>query len=107
MNLSTAVEGTFDNAFLDGLKAHLADYLTRAHGIDTKKAFTCLNPEHPDKHPSMHLDMRHNKAHCFACGANYDIFDVIGIDFGLTAFPDCVKTACEQTGTPTLLRLNT
>lgn len=104
--VSTAAASTFDNAFLDGLKAHLADYLTKAHGIDTKKAFTCLNPEHPDKHPSMHLDMRHNKAHCFACGVNYDIFDVIGIDFGLTAFPDCVKTACEQTGTPFPERAN-
>ena len=100
MNLSTAVASAFDNAFLDGLKAHLADYLTRAHGIDTKKAFTCLNPEHPDKHPSMRLDERRNKVHCFACGADYDLFDIIGIDYDLTAFPDCVKKACELTGTP-------
>ena len=45
-------------------------------GIDTKKAFRCLNPEHEDKHPSMRYDAKRGKVHCFSCGVDYDIYDV-------------------------------
>jgi len=45
-------------------------------GIDTKKAFRCLNPEHEDKNPSMRYDAKRQKVHCFSCGVDYDIYDV-------------------------------
>ncbi len=74
MNLEEAKESA---------KNHLLDYL-KAKGINTSTHFSCLNPSHEDKHPSMSFDSRRNRCHCFSCGADYDIFDVIAIDTGLT-----------------------
>lgn len=65
------------------IKGQLDDYL-QSKGINTRKPFCCLNPEHNDRHPSMSYDRKRGKAHCFSCGADYDTFDIIGIDFGLT-----------------------
>lgn len=62
-------------------KAALQDYLEDVHGINTNKLFNCLNPEHEDRHPSMAFDKQHNRCVCFACGARYDIFDLVGIDY--------------------------
>lgn len=65
-------------------------------GIDTKKAFRCLNPEHEDKHPSMRYDAKRGKVHCFSCGVDYDVYDVKKLvegrnvrleDEDLTSFP--------------------
>lgn len=64
-------------------KAKLSDYL-ESKGINTRKPFTCLNPAHPDKHPSMSFDAKRNRCKCFSCGATYDIFDIIGIEYNLT-----------------------
>lgn len=72
---------TRDDA-LTACKAKIAEYLT-FQGIDPDRTFTCRNPEHQDAHPSMSLDRVRNKAHCFACGADYDVIDLIGIDYGL------------------------
>lgn len=65
------------------VKEYLECYL-ESKGINTRKPFTCLSPEHNDKHPSMSYDRRRQRCKCFACGASYDIFDIIGIDYGLT-----------------------
>lgn len=65
------------------IRGRLEEYL-RQQGINTRKPFNCLNPDHPDTHPSMSFDPKRNKCHCFACGADYDTFDLIGIDEGLT-----------------------
>ncbi|MBO4515948.1 toprim domain-containing protein [bacterium] len=67
----------------ESAKTNLSDYLT-AKGINTSTNFSCLNPLHEDRHPSMSFDKKRNRCHCFSCGADYDIFDVIGIDTGLT-----------------------
>lgn len=64
------------------VKGYLEDYL-RNKGINTRKPFNCLNPDHPDKHPSMSYDRQRQRCKCFSCGASYDIFDLIGIDYGL------------------------
>jgi len=64
-------------------KGHLLDYLN-AKGINTSTNFSCLNPAHEDKHPSMSFDSRRNRCHCFSCGADYDIFDLVSIENGLT-----------------------
>lgn len=77
------------------LKAMLRDYLEEAHGINTRQPFCCLNPEHEDRHPSMAFDKDHNRCVCFACGARYDIFDVIGIDYGLTSYVQQFRKACQ------------
>ena len=76
------------------VKEQLESYLIQK-GINTRKQFCCLNPEHPDKHPSMGFDKKTNKAHCFSCGASYDTFDLIGIEYGLTDDKDKFKKAYE------------
>ena len=65
------------------VKEHLSDYLQQ-RGITIDKPFQCLNPSHEDTHPSMSLDHKRNKAHCFSCGADYDTFDVIEKEFGIS-----------------------
>ena len=67
----------------ESAKTNLSDYLT-AKGINTSTNFSCLNPLHEDRHPSMSFDKKRNRCHCFSCGADYDIFDVIGFDTGLS-----------------------
>ena len=66
----------------DIVKGYLADYLT-SHGHNIRKPFICLNPEHPDRSPSMSYDPRRNKVQCFSCGADYDIIDLIGFEYGI------------------------
>lgn len=67
----------------ESAKSHLLNYLN-AKGINTSTNFSCLNPAHEDKHPSMSFDSRRNRCHCFSCGVDYDIFDVVAIDTGLS-----------------------
>lgn len=63
-------------------KTHLLTYLN-AKGINTSTNFSCLNPFHEDKHPSMSFDQKRNRCHCFSCGVDYDIFDIIANETGL------------------------
>lgn len=65
------------------IRDRLEEYL-QSKGINTRRAFLCLNPDHNDHNPNMSLDRKRMKCHCFACGADYDTFDLIGIDYGLT-----------------------
>lgn len=64
-------------------KTNLKAYLN-AKDINTSSNFSCLNPAHEDKHPSMSFDSRRNRCHCFSCGVDYDIFDIVAIDTGLS-----------------------
>ena len=64
-------------------KGMIETYL-KQRGIDTSKKFICLNPNHDDKDPSMSFDRQHNRVRCFACNKSYDIFDLIGMEYGLT-----------------------
>ena len=45
----------------DTLRPYLFDYL-RARGIDPRRRFRCLNPDHLDRNPSMAYDARRHKA---------------------------------------------
>ena len=81
----------------DIVKGYLGDYLN-SKGINTRKPFNCLNPEHPDRHPSMSYDSKRQRCKCFSCGASYDIFDLIGIDYGLTDAKDIFNKAYEMYG---------
>lgn len=62
------------------IKEHLLDYLDLySIQIDKSNPIVCLNPEHDDAHPSMHLFYHRDgypKLHCFACDADYDTIDV-------------------------------
>lgn len=62
-------------------------------GIDVKKNFRCLNPMHEDKHPSMSYDTNRNRVHCFSCGSDYDMFDIIGIEYNLNDNKEIFKKA--------------
>ena len=74
------------------VKGYLQNYLA-SKGIDTRRTFRCLNPDHADKHPSMSYDRNRQKVHCFACSASYDIFDLIGLDYGLSDPKEIFKKA--------------
>ncbi len=79
------------------VRGYLEDYL-RSKGINTRNNFKCLNPAHEDKHPSMGYDRNNQRCHCFSCGASYDIFDLIGMDNGLTDDKDIFNLAYEMYG---------
>ena len=81
----------------DTVKGYLEDYL-RGKGINTHRPFRCLNPEHPDKHPSMSYDRQRQRCKCFSCGASYDIFDLIRIDYKLSEGAEVFNKAYELYG---------
>lgn len=54
----------------------LPDYIASVVSMDSKGFFCCINPNHPDQHPSMCVDQNHPQyVHCFSCGVSYDLFD--------------------------------
>jgi DNA primase len=77
------------------LKDLLGRYLRKIDKVDPDRSFTSLNPEHDDQNCSMFFDPVNKRVYCFACGAKYDIFDVIGIDFEVDRFSEKMKTADE------------
>lgn len=89
------------------VKGHLEDLLQQK-GIDTRRAFRCLNPDHEDRNPSMSYDPQRMKAKCFSCGADYDAIDVLGLDLGYTHedgiegrhFNEVLKEACDRFNIP-------
>ena len=78
----------------DYIKEQLESYL-QGQDIDTSKHFRCLNPDHEDKNPSMSYDPTREKVHCFSCGEEYDILDLIGIDYNLNTFSEQFNKACQ------------
>ena len=74
------------------------EFYLRQKGLNPKKPFNCLNPDHADKNPSMSLDRRRNKVHCFACGVDYDVFDLVGLDCRLTDPAEIFQRAYEIFG---------
>ena len=82
------------NQVKEYLKEQLVDFLEERN-INIRKNFICLNPEHLESTPSMSYDTRRNKVHCFGCGADYDIFNLIGIEYGLDDFQSQFNKACE------------
>ena len=77
---------------LSEYKKYLPDYLMQYHDVtNLKKFFRCLNPEHPDNHPSMMYTNKYEICKCFSCGVSYDIFDLVGMDFNISNFKDKIK----------------
>lgn len=81
----------------DSLRPRIIDYL-HDRGIDPRKRFRCLNPSHLDRDPSMGFDPKRNKVHCFACGADYDLFDLLALDNNLSSQADALVLASERYG---------
>lgn len=82
------------------IKNQLENYL-QSKGINTNSLFTCLNPDHPDRHPSMSIDKtgpNAPQAHCFSCGARYDTLDIIGIEYGLDNYDDQLEMGAKLFG---------
>lgn len=79
------------------VRGYLDDYLTKK-GLPLNKKFRCLSPTHKDEHPSMEYDKKRNNVHCFSCHVSYSIFDLIGMDYGLTETADIFNKAYELYG---------
>ncbi|GHT01454.1 hypothetical protein AGMMS50276_29500 [Synergistales bacterium] len=82
------------------IKSRVLDYLHSEHpdaarAAEQGRQFKCLAGTHDDKTPSMIFYKDSNKVHCHACGANYDTFDLIGIDNGLHDSKDIFKKTYE------------
>ena len=74
----------WDERFLNELRALLPEYMAQKRivvGTRGKKLIHCINPEHRDRTPSMSYHPQSRRLHCFGCGANYDLFDVIAMDY--------------------------
>lgn len=81
----------------ESLRPRLKDYL-RQRGVDPARRFRCLNPAHLDRDPSMGYDRRRDKVHCFACGADYDLFDLLALDEGLASPLEALAEASRRYG---------
>lgn len=86
------------------LKNCLPQWL-REHGLPLNRPFACLNPAHRDAHPSMGYNAKNQTVHCFACGATYDIFDLVGQEEGLTDFPSEMKSVSHRYGGGRIIRV--
>lgn len=85
----------FNNDLKERLKERLGEYLQNERILE-KGNFSCLNPDHNDKHGSMSL--KENYVKCFACDVVYDIFDVIRIRENKPTFKEQFDFACEYFG---------
>lgn len=76
------------------LKEYLENYLLKK-GLDLRHNFPCLNPEHADSNtPSMAYWKGHNKVRCFGqCDRTFDLFDIIGFDYGISDFLEQLEIA--------------
>lgn len=77
-------------------KTYLWDYLEKYHNVTSpKRFFHCLNPNHTDNNPSMMFTDKYNICKCFSCGASYDIYDLIGLDYDLHSFKEQLEKVQE------------
>lgn len=88
---------TMEPILKEELKKHLPLWL-KEHGCSLNKNFRCFNPEHEDKHPSMHYFPQTETVHCFACGVTYDIFHLVGQEEHIPDFPSQLKRVQERYG---------
>jgi hypothetical protein len=73
------------------IKHRLEEYL-KMNGVKTKGLFRCLSLDHNDNKPSM--SFKNDMVMCFSCKVRFDIFNLIGQDFGLETFKDQYEKAC-------------
>ena len=75
---------------LKKLKNFLGEYL-ELKGIDTSKLMRCFSKEHEDRNPSMSYFAPGKICKCFACGEKYDIFKLVGEEYGIEDFKERAK----------------
>lgn len=83
-----------NEATKEEIKAHLPEYLTEL-GLNPRKSFKCLNPEHDDKNPSMSYNAKKMNVHCFSCGVTYDIFDLVALQNNIQDTKEAFKKTYE------------
>jgi len=67
------------------IKEKLPEYLAETHRDQRRDGkFPCPFHNDTEESPNMCYDKRRNKVHCFRCGADEDIFSLIGKDRGLS-----------------------
>lgn len=86
--------------YKEEIKTHLEEYLKFHKGINTRKKFNCLSPNHNDNKPSMNYWREKNICHCFSCNENLDIYKLIGIDFNLSSFKEQYIKCCNMFNYP-------
>lgn len=72
---------------IEELKNFLGEYL-ELKGVNTSSVFRCFSPEHEDRHPSMSFYKKGNICNCFACGQKYNIFSLVGMEYGFKGFKE-------------------
>ncbi len=77
------------------LRSKLPEYL-RSRGINPDGDFNCLNPQHPDRQQRMSYNPHNFTVRCFGCNASYDIFALIGQEYGITDFTAQYRKAYEM-----------
>ena len=68
-------------------KDYIVNYL-QDKGLRLKGKFSCLNPEHHDAHPSMSYFKKGKCVKCFACNVNYDIYELVKLEYKLNDFSE-------------------
>lgn len=76
------------------LKDFLEEYLN-LKGINTKKLIRCFSSTHEDKHPSMSYYAPFKICKCFACGKTYNIFQLVGEEYGIQDYKKQVEKVKE------------
>lgn len=86
-------------AAITAARAHLEHYL-RKRGISAHGSFACLNPAHDDAMNSMRFDKDADRVECFACGASWDLLELMQRIDGARDFNEALLMACERFGIP-------
>lgn len=83
----------------DYIKGKLKDYLAETHRDKRRDGkFPCPFHNDTEESPNMNYDPKRNKVHCFRCGADEDIFSLIGKDKGLSDPKEIFNWAYEHYG---------
>ena len=83
----------------ESLREFMPDLLFALFGIEnTSRSFSCPLPDHEDSDPSAHYYADTHSAHCFGCGRTFDVFDLVGIYFGIPDFPGRARKVAELVG---------
>ena len=90
----------------EAIRERTEEYLTSRRGVvikgrhanGTSRPFSCINPAHTDKNPSMFYSFDTRRAVCRVCKRSYDIFDLIGEDYNLSSLPEQIRKGAELYG---------
>lgn len=72
------------NIFTEVKEAVSAKEVASFYGLKVNRRGFCICPFHPDKHPSMKVDVTHY--HCFGCGAHGDVVNLVADLYGLSQY---------------------